>query len=170
MQNAKDTFYTTLQARLAAVNPNRTIVVRGVTRPGVMVEENELVAAYAPANAFVLRWAGAHVDTQSTLPLATLTCEVSYATDGNSGNGGMDRGRLLAAMDAELAIAVGQAPQNTLKLNYAGLAGESGASPAAMGTNVFWSDVTFGKTVVNGERLERVATIQVYAYQEAGEL
>ena len=170
MQNAKDTFYTTLQARLAAINPGRTIVVRGVTRPGVLVEENELVAAYAPASAFVLRWAAAHIDKQSTLPLATLTCEISYATDGNSGNGGMDRGRLLAAMDGELASAVRLAPQNAVKLNYAGLAGESGAQPVAMGTNIFWSDVTFGKTVVNGERLERAVTVQVYAWQEAGEL
>lgn len=170
MQNAKDTFYTTLQARLAAINPGRTIVVRGVTRPGVLVEENELVSVYAPANAFVLRWAAAHIDTQAALPLITLTCEISYATDGNSGNGGMDRGRLLAAMDGELASAVGPAPQNTVKMNYSGLAGESGAQPVAMGTNIFWSDVAFGKTVVNGERLERVATIQVYSYQEAGEL
>lgn len=170
MQNAKDTFYATLQARLAAVNPGRTIVVRGVTRPGVLVEENELVAAYAPANAFVLRWAGTHIDTESALPLATMTCEILYATDGSSGNGGMDRGRMLAAMDAELASAVGQAPQSAIKLNYAGLAGESGAQSVAMGTNVFWSDVAFGKTAVNGERLERVATVQVYSYQEAGEL
>ena len=34
MQNAKDTFYVTLRDRLAAVNPARTMVVRGVTRPG----------------------------------------------------------------------------------------------------------------------------------------
>ena len=42
MQNAKDTFYVTLQSRLAALNPARTIVVRGVVRPGTLVEENEL--------------------------------------------------------------------------------------------------------------------------------
>lgn len=170
MQNAKDTFYTTLQARLASINPGRTIVVRGVTRPGVLVEENELVAAYAPANAFVLRWTAAHIDTKVSLPLVTLACEISYATDGNSGNGGMDRGRLLAAMDGELASTVGLAPQSTVKMNYAGLANESGAQPVAMGTNIFWSDLAFSKSVVNGERLERVATLQVYSYQEAGEL
>jgi hypothetical protein len=39
-----------------------------------------------------------------------------------------------------------------------------------MGTSVFWGDVTFAPVVVNAERLERVATIPVYAYQEAGEL
>ncbi len=52
MQNAKDTFYVTLQARLAALNPARTMVLRGVTRPGVQVEENELTTAYDPTDVF----------------------------------------------------------------------------------------------------------------------
>ncbi len=52
------------------------------------------------------------------LPLVTMECEIRYATDGDSGNGGMDRGRLLAAMDAELVAAVGAAPQNVVKMNY----------------------------------------------------
>ncbi len=59
MQNARDTFYVTLRDRLAAVNPARTIVLRGVTRPGVLVEENELVSAYQPVDAFCLRLGGA---------------------------------------------------------------------------------------------------------------
>ena len=42
MQNAKDTFYEVLRSRLVALNPERTIVLRGVMRPGVLVEENEL--------------------------------------------------------------------------------------------------------------------------------
>jgi len=170
MQNAKDTFYTVLQARLAALNPARTAVVRSITRPGVLVEENELVSAYAPANVFRLRWTDTKVDTQSALPLVTLTCEVHYATDGNSGNGGMDRGRLLAAMDAELASAVSALPQSAVKMNYAALAGQSGASPVAMSTSIFWSDAAFGKTLTDGERLSRIATIEVHSYQEAGEL
>ena len=48
MQNAKDTFYVTLQGRLAALNPARTIVVRGVVRPGTLVDENELPSAWFP--------------------------------------------------------------------------------------------------------------------------
>jgi hypothetical protein len=47
MQNARDTFYVRLRDRLAAVNPARTMVLRGVTRPGVLVEENELASASA---------------------------------------------------------------------------------------------------------------------------
>jgi hypothetical protein len=168
MQNAKDTFYVTLQGRLEAVNPARTVVVRGVTRPGVLVEENELASAYEPVDAFRLRWTGLKVDRQGSLPFVAMECEIRYATDGSSGNGGMDRGRLLAAMDGELANAVGAAPQRVVKMNYSGVS--AGVSPVAMGTNVFWSDVVFGAAVVEGERLERVATVTVFCYQEAGEL
>jgi hypothetical protein len=170
MQNAKDTFYVTLRDRLAAINPARTAVVRGVTRPGVLVEENELTSAYQPVNVFSLRWAGLSVDAKGALPMVTMSCEISYASDGDSGNGGMDRGRLLAGMDAELTAAVSMAPQNVVKMNYVASAGMSGVAPVAMGTNVFWSDAAFGAVVVNGERLERVATVEVFCYQEAGEL
>lgn len=168
MQNAKDTFYTTLQGRLTAVNPARTVVVRGVTRPGVLVEENELASAYEPVDAFRLRWTGMKVDGHGALSLVAMECEIRYATDGNSGNGGMDRGRLLAAMDGELVSAVGAAPQHALKMNYSGVS--VGIAPVAMETNVFWGDVVFGTVVVEGERLERVATVTVFSYQEAGEL
>ena len=164
MQNAKDTFYTTLQARLAAVNPERTMVVRGVTRPAVLVEENELASDVVPVDAFRLRWAGLKVETNSPLPLVTMSCEIRYATDGNTGNGGMDRGRLLAAMDAELAAAIATVPRSTTKMSY------TTVPPTAMETNVFWGDAAFGEAVVTGERLERVATVAVFCYQEAGEL
>lgn len=164
MQNAKDTFYTTLQARLAALNPERTMVVRGVTRPAVLVEENELPSDAVPVDTFRLRWTALKADGNRALPLVTFTCEIRYATDGNASNGGMDRGRLLAAMDAELTAAIEMAPRSTAKMNYAV------APPVALGTNVFWGDITFTTTTVNDERLERVATVEVFSYQEAGEL
>jgi hypothetical protein len=170
MQNARDTFYVTLRDRLGAVNPERTMVLRGVTRPGVLVEENELASAALPANVFCLRWTGLGVNAQGALPLVTMSCEIQYATDGDAGNGGMDRGRLLAGMDAELVAAVSEAPQSVAKMNYVGAAGGSGLAPVAMGTNVFWGDVVFGAVVVKGERLERVATVAVFCYREAGEL
>jgi hypothetical protein len=164
MQNARDTFYVTLRDRLAAVNPARTMLVRGVMRPGLLVEENELASAKEPADVFRLRWTGLRVDAKGALPLVAMGCEVRYATDGNAGNGGMDRGRLLAAMDAELVATINASPQNVGKMNYS-------ASPAVtMGTNVFWGDVVFGASTVTGERLERVATVEVFCYQEAGEL
>jgi len=119
MQNAKDTFYAMLQGRLAAINPARTIVVRGLVRPGTLVDENELPTAALATDVFHLRWTGLQVDRTSSLPLAAMECSILYATDGTSGNGGMDRGRLLAAMDAELASALGAAPHSTVKSNYA---------------------------------------------------
>jgi hypothetical protein len=165
MQNAKDTFYVMLRDRLAAINPARTMVLRGVTRPGVLVVENELASAYQPVDAFCLQWKDMRWDRRGALPLATMQCEIRYGSDGSSGNGGMDRGRLLAGMDAELAAALNAAPQNTVKMSY-----EAGAPAVAMGTNVFWADALFGATTADGERLERTATVEVFCYQEAGEL
>lgn len=168
MQSARDTFYVMLRDRLAGLNPVRTMVVRGVTRPGVMVEENELASAYHPVDTFCLRWAGLRVASRAALPLVSMVCEIEYATDGSAGNGGMDRGRLLAGMDAELAAAVSAAPQSVAKMNFAGVG--AGTAAAAMQTKVFWGDAVFGVAVADGERLKRVATVEVFAYQEAGEL
>ncbi len=49
MQNAKDTFYLTLRNRLATVNPARTMTLRSVTRPGILVEDAEPFTAAAAA-------------------------------------------------------------------------------------------------------------------------
>jgi hypothetical protein len=115
MQNAKDTFYTMLQGRLAALNPARTIVLRGLERPGTLVEENELPTAQVPVDAFRLQWTALQVTSASPLPWVAMECSIEYATDGSPGNGGMDRGRLLAAMDAELAAALGAEPHAVAK-------------------------------------------------------
>ncbi|MDE3162438.1 MAG: hypothetical protein KGL64_04180, partial [Acidobacteriota bacterium] len=56
MQNAKDSFYMALRTRLAAINPNRTILLRGALRPGIFVEEAEAPYAQLPNDVFVLRW------------------------------------------------------------------------------------------------------------------
>jgi hypothetical protein len=168
MQNAKDTFYVTLQSRLAALNPARTIVVRGVVRPGTLVEENELPSAGVSVDAFCLQWTGLQVNSAGPLPLVAMECSIQYATDGTPGSGGMDRGRMLAAMDAELAAAIGTEPHAVAKMNYS--AAEAGSAPTAMGTNVFWADPVFSAATAVGERLERTSTVLVFAYQEAGEL
>ena len=164
MQHAKDTFYITLRDRIAALNPARTVLVRGVSRPAVLVEENELPSAHEQPGTFRLRWTNLTVDPRSDQPLATLRCEIHYATAGNSANGGMDRGRLLAAIDAELAAALNATPQRAAKTSYAA----NGAT--TMQTNIFWNNVVFNAAETNAERLERVATVEVFSYQEAGEL
>jgi len=166
MQNAKDTFYLMLQGRLAALNPARTIVLRGIMRPATLVDENELPTASAPTDAFRLAWTKLQVTSASPLPIPpiALECTIHYATDGTPGNAGMDRGRALAAMDAELAAALAQYPHTVAKMNYAV------APPAAMQTNVFWADPVFSAAIVADARLTRSATVQVFAYREAGEL
>jgi hypothetical protein len=164
MQNAKDTFYLTLQARLAALNPSRTIVLRGVVRPATLVDENELPTASIPTNSFRLQWTKLQVAGASPLPRVAMECAIHYATDGTAANGGMDRGRMLAAMDAELASALTAPPHTVPKMNYAA------TPPAAMQTSVFWADPVFGAVCEDAERLARTATVQVFAYQEAGEL
>jgi hypothetical protein len=168
VQSAKDTFYEMLRARVVAGNPDRTVVVRGVTRPGVVVVENELVSAAALVDCFRLSWGGIKVDARGVLPMVAMTCEVAYETVGSAANAGMDRGRMLAAMDDELLAALRNEPRRVLKTNYSGLA--FGKAAVAMNTNAWWGDVAFGDVVVEGERLKRVASVQVMSYQEAGEL
>ncbi len=168
MQNAKDTFYEVLRSRLVALNPERTIVLRGVVRPGVLVEENELLSAVALPDCFRLRWSVARVGADGAMPLVTMECAVDYETAGSAMNGGMGRGRALAAMDAELQGAVNVLPRNLVKMNYSGLA--EGNAAVAMSTSVWWSEVAFGETVIKDDRLARTAIVQVMSYEEAGEL
>jgi hypothetical protein len=168
LQNAKDTFYELLRSRIAAANPERTIALRGVTRPGVLVEENELVSTVTIPDCFRLRWIDTNVDSANAMPIATLTCEVLYETAGTAGNVGLDRGRLLAAMDAELVGALNSEPQTVIKQNYAALA--SGGSATAMSTNIWWSNVVPGPLVVKADRIARTAKVTVMSCEEAGEL
>jgi hypothetical protein len=167
VQSAKDTFYKTLRARIAANNPARAIVVRGLLRPGVVVAENELpgvaVEGIAPADAFCLRWTGLVIDTQAALPLVALTCEIRYATDGTTG---LDRGRALGAMDAELATAIATSPQAASTLAIAEIAGGGVSTETSTGTSIFWGGVSFKPAVMRNERMERTAEVEVYSYAQ----
>ena len=167
MQNAKDTFYEVLRSRIAAGNPERTIVVRGLIRPGVLVEENELVTAVTPPDCFRLRWTKASVDAASALPVVMQECEVLYESAGSAMNG-MDRGRALAAMDRELVAAVNAIPNRAEKQNYSALA--NGGAAVAMNTNIWWSEVVLGPVQLKSDRVARSATVMVMSLQEAGEL
>lgn len=164
MQNAKDTFYLTLRDRISALNPERTVLVRSTLRPAVLVEENELASSFSHRDTFLLRWTDIRIEARAPLPLITQRCEIRYATAGDPGNGGMDRGRMLSAMDAELAAAINASPQRTRKQHYA-----AGAAPAAMSTSIFWSDLTLAPAHGDGGLLERSATVDVYSYSEEGE-
>jgi hypothetical protein len=162
MENAKDTFYITLRNRLATLNPQRVIILRGLQRPGILVEEAEAVVPQMPADAFVLRWTRLAVDTQLPSALAEMACEVHYTTGGTQTNGGLDRGRALAEMDAELLSIL--SPNCTQKMNY------TQTPTAAMETQLFWTEPQFQPTVTLRERLTRVANLTVFAFEEQGEL
>jgi hypothetical protein len=168
VQATKDTFYAALQSRIAVLNPARTIVIRGVLRPAVLVPENELPGAavdgISPAETFCIRWTGLKVDAQSGGPLLTLGCEIRYASDGTTGNAAMDRGRTLAAMDAELATALTTWPLNATAEAIAEISGGGASTTTALASNIFWSEATFAPAVARGERLERTAQLEVFGY------
>ena len=168
IQLAKDTFYATLRDRVAAGNAARTVVIRGTVRPAVLVAENELPGAaldgISPADAFCLHWTRLSVDTQGPLPLIALGCEIRYATDGTGGMAGMDRGRALAAMDAELVAAISTAPQTSSSIQVAEVVGGGASTGSMTGTNVFWGDVSFKPAAMKNERMERRAEVEVFSY------
>ena len=161
MQNAKDSFYIALRTRLAAINPERTILIRGTVRPGILVEEAEASFSQLPNDVFILRWLGLGVDLDLGSQMAAAECEILYQTCGSQSFGGLDRGRSLSGMDEEL-VAMLQ-PFHTPKLNYT-------ATPAtAMLTQVFWDEPALGPIVMQRDRLSRSAKVMVYSYQEQGE-
>src|SRR5271157_1257010 len=102
MRNTKDSFYMALRARLTAINPERTILLRGTVRPGVLVEEAEAPFSQLPSDVFVLRWLGLAVDMDLASTMAAEECEIVYQTCGSQSFGGLDRGRALSVMDEEL--------------------------------------------------------------------
>jgi hypothetical protein len=161
MQNAKDSFYMALRARLAAINPQRTVLLRGTVRPGILVEEAEASFTQLPSEVFVLRWLGLGVDMGLESTLAAEECEIYYQTCGTQSFGGLDRGRLLSAMDEELVAML--TPFNTPKLNY------TATTPTTMLTQVFWDEPGFGAVTTQKDRLSRSAKVMVYSYQEQGE-
>lgn len=161
MQNAKDSFYMALRARLVTINPARTILLRGAVRPGILVEEAEAPFSQLPNDVFVLRWLGLSTDMDIASAMAAEECDILYQTCGTQSFGGLDRGRALSEMDEEVRAIV--APFCTPKLNYAE------TPPAAMLTQVFWDEPGFTPVVVQRDRLSRSAKVTVYSYQEQGE-
>ena len=173
MQFAKDTFYITLRDRLGALNPARTITLNGVTRPAVVVAENEVVLPVKPLpDAFYIEWGAAQAIPKQIgdCAILSLECLISYHTVG-SAESGVDRGRTLAALDSEL-IGITQ-PATAPKRDY------TQSSPSDLGTNIVWSTPQLGKIVGSeaprtealprgtaGVRLERTATLKVFFFPE----
>ena len=136
-------------------------MVRGATRVAVLVEENELAAGtdVDADECFLLRWTERTANTVEAMELHRERCEVRYAVSGSGEVAGMDRGRVLDAMDAEL-LAMLQ-PAQVPKLMF------STGSAVTMVTNVFWSDAAFTPVKTVADRLLRTVTVDVFAWKEA---
>jgi hypothetical protein len=161
MQNAKDSFYLALRTRLAGINPERTVLLRGALRPGILVEEAEAPLAQPRSDVFVLRWLCLGVDGDLSCAMSVTECEILYTTCGTEAFGGLDRGRMLSAMDEEVLAMLH--PFYTPKRNY------SVQPPADLQTNVFWDEPTFSPINVQRDRLSRSVRVMVYSYQQQGE-
>lgn len=162
MQNAKDTFYLLLRSRLAALNAERTTVLRGAVRPAVIVVENELhTEGSSPHEAFLLSWTDHATDLSDCLPLDSARCVIRYTTRGTAELSGMDRGRVLDAMDGELTAMLQQGA--TPKQSF------TGDSPVTMATAIFWSAPEWTGAVGKDGAMTRSASVTVFSQREAGE-
>lgn len=159
-QDAKDSFYLDLRSQLAALNPDRTTTVRGAVRPAVVVAENELPAggAQRPLNTFVLHWGPVAVDLGEAMPLEHARCEIQVVTGGSPELAGMDRGRVLASMHAELDAML--ASGSAAKASYAGTV------PVQAATPVFWNAVAAEQVKESTDTLSAVYTVDVFAWRE----
>lgn len=166
MQAAKDTFFRTLQSRLAVVNPQRTITVDGATRPAILVAENE---PYPPPrlffNTFYLHWLGAPAVrgfSRTAAPRYELVAQVEYFVQGTASlqRPFADRGRLVGQLDREL-----------LEILFPGFAEKldhSGGPPQPLGSFLHWRWTPDLRTIVENEGsvLRRLTTVTVSFYLE----
>jgi hypothetical protein len=168
MQFTKDSFYMTLLTRLTSVNPQRTVTLNGSTRPAVIVAENELVIPVDPLpDAFYIEWGAVEPMERQTgsRALMAMSCTVSYHTLGTV-QSGVDRGRVLGELDAEL-LSICQ-PQHTEKRDY------TQAPSLDLGTGVSWTTPKFSEVMGKdaryktdlAPRLERKAALTVFFFSE----
>jgi hypothetical protein len=162
MQNTKDSFFIAVRDRLAVFNPSRTILIQGVSRPAVLVIENEISAA-APhePDVFYIRW-GVSTSASGTerleQPLIKTSCEISYLTEGTDDLSSQDRGRALATLDGELRSITTPA--------RASLKDFTQSPPVDLGAAVFWTRPVLGEIAQDGRRLMRTAKLDVFSFAE----
>lgn len=161
MQAAKDSFYMALCTRLQQVNPQRTVVIDGEVRPGLVVTENEPAVCTQPPEAYCMEWGTVKPFSESPLVSSSLLMAevtIRYRTGGVN-HGGGDRGRSLTRMDAELlAICT---PTQAPKQDY------TQSEPISLGSNVFWKLPILGAATQNARLLGRSATTTVFFYPES---
>jgi hypothetical protein len=135
MQAAKDSFFMALRARLAALDPTRTVMIDGVAVPGIVVRENlEPRFNEAQAGVFYVDW-GEVLIAESSRPMLGIECSIWYASEGSGGTG-VDRGRVLAEMDVELLEICD--PPHTEMIDY------SQTPTTDLGAGIFWTVPALG--------------------------
>jgi hypothetical protein len=168
IQAVKDSFYIALRDRLALRNPDRKVTIGSEERPAIVVAENELVASASPLlECFHLKWAKLKpVTDDQSAPLYQLSCEISYATEGSDPLNAQDRGRILAAMDAELLDIC--RPGRTELEDLGPDEDEDGgsAAPFATGATLFWALPQLAEQKADGRRLSRVTTVELFTTVE----
>ena len=168
MQFAKDSFYMALRERLISLNPQRLVTINGVSRPALIVAENEAVVPVEPLpDAFYVEWGPAKTGPRlsGTNPLIEMECAISHHTFGTV-ESGVDRGRALAKLDSEL-LSICQ-PQEAPKLDF------TQAPSIDLGTKIFWTMPELGEVsgIMAHEktnkriRLERKARLKLFFFPE----
>lgn len=160
MQFAKDSFYMALRARLATVNPGRTLAIGGATRPAVVVDENEYPTARpALPDCFHLQWGEARTVAgmaRAQRPLMQAECRIFYRTSGD--DSGATRGRSLAEFDLELLQMC--TPPRTAKCDF------THTPEVALGGTVFWSGLEFLAAESKPGELQRNARLLIFFFPE----
>ncbi len=151
MQFAKDSFFLSLQQRLAGLNPARTVTINGATMPAVLAAENLPPASAEPLpDTFYIEWGTAAVidGHAGDAALMSVECMISYYTFGTV-QSMVDRGRVLGQLDGEL-LSICQ-PTNTEKYDY------TQSPPLDLGTSVFWNQPVFAQATTTGAEDNTVA-------------
>lgn len=160
MQKAKDSFFAELRDRLATINSERTVEVEGESRPGILVCENEKPGFDAQvSDVFCLEWGDPQPVCASVdgAPVA-MQCTISYGTRGSS-EGGLDRGRVLAQMEAELRQML--SPSFTEKTDY------TTEQPTPLDSTIFWELMSMSAPELEADTATGTTVVKVFYYREA---
>jgi hypothetical protein len=171
MQFTKDSFYLALRERMMALNPQRRVVLDGVSRAAIFTSENEPVSAQAlQEDSFYLRWGASRAVAKhvgGSRRLRALECVITYRTGGTC-ESAVDRGRAIGALDNELLNICH--PGRSRKRDFT-------QSPSVdLGSDIFWSepelaeletgDASDSAAASGGAILQRSARLTLYFFPE----
>jgi hypothetical protein len=162
MQATKDSFYLTLRDRLAQAYPARTISVDAVTRPAMVVVENDRPSVTARQHdAFYLEWGETRAVRPAISTLRAMTCTIAFSSAGTEQSGGLNRGRCASELESELLAIC--SPAVAEKNDW------TGATPTKLGSNIFWTQPVVKPVKAEAGCVGREASLTVYFYPEVNQ-